>query len=39
MDAVTTLAVALNETLVGSSQLNPRLGDAIESTLFTGASV
>ena len=38
-DAVTTLTIALNETLVGSAHLNPRLGDVIESTVFTGASV
>ena len=39
MDAVTTLAIALNETLIGSAHLNQRLRDVIQSTVFTGASV
>ena len=39
MDAVTTLAIALNETLTGSAHLNLSLQDAIDSTVFTGASV
>ena len=39
VDAVTTLAIALNETLTGSSHLNLSLGDAIKSTVFTGTSV
>ena len=39
MDAVTTLAIALNETLIRSPHLNLSLGDAIKSTVFTGASV
>ena len=39
MDAVTTLAIALNETLIGSAYLNQRLGDVIQSTVFTGALV
>ena len=39
MDAVTTLAIALNETLIESPHLNLSLGDAIQSTVFAGASV
>ena len=39
MDAVTTLAIALNKTLIESPHLNLSLGDAIQSTVFTGVSV
>ena len=39
MDAVKTLAIALNETLTGSAHLNLSLQDVIDSTVFTGASV
>ena len=39
MDAVTTLAIALNETIIGNPHLNLSLGDAIQSTVFAGASV
>ena len=39
MDALMSLAIALNETLVRSPHLNLSLQDAIESTMFNGASV
>ena len=39
VDAVMTLALALNRTLVGGQGSNESLSDAIRATLFAGASV
>ena len=38
-DALMSLAIALNETLSTSPHLNLSLQDAIQSTMFNGASV
>ena len=39
MDALMSLAIALNETLVTSPHLNLSLQDVIKTTMFNGASV
>ena len=39
MDAVMTLALALNETLMGTQLTNLSLSDTIQATMFTGISV